>query len=242
MKETDTFTITFTHPTSHKIKPKTPTVVSGPQISSKSDSDLVESTTFTTSWLDTISRLLTEWTSPRENTTILTLITWSLVCQDNYTTVCSITKMELQHPPHKWPTMLPTSLSSWTEEVVGPTLTKKSESGCGLLLASSWFLWDTWTLTDSTETCFQQELKCMPWETLWVTSTGNQDSRASRPATTETLTGRDWFYFIKIVQFNVWSFQLKIVGLKYTKISWIMKRELNVLKRANKVGSGNKVD
>ena len=201
MKETDTFTTISTHPTTHKIKPKTPTEVSGPLISSRSDSDQEESTTFTTSWQAITSRPLTEWMSPRENITTLTLIIWSSVCQDNCTMVCSISKMVLQLQPHKWPMMLPTSSSSWTEEVVGPTQTRRSESGCGSQLSFSWFHWDTWTLTASTETCFQPESRCTQWETHWDTSIGNQDSRASRLLTTETLIGHDWFYFIKICAF-----------------------------------------
>ena len=199
MKETDTSTTTCTPLTTHKIRPKMPMEVSGLLISSRSDSDQEESTTFTTSWPVIISRPHTDLMFLKENTLILTSTTWSSVCQDNSTMECSTSKTELQPPPLKWPTMSLTSSSSWTEEVVGQTLIRKSENGCGSQPWSSWFHWDTWTLTASTEISFLPELKCMLSETLWDTSIGNQDSKASRPSTTETLTGHDSFYFIKIV-------------------------------------------
>ena len=193
MKETDTSTTTSTHPTTLKIRPKTLTEVSGPLTSSKSGSGQEESTTFTTLWLAIISRPPTEWTFPKENTSTLTLITWSLVCPDNYMMVCLISKTVPLPPPLKWPMTSPTSSSLWTEEVVGLFPINKSESGCGLLLAFCWSPSDTWTHTDSTETCSQPESKCTQSETHLVTSTGNQDSRALRPLTTETHTGHDWF-------------------------------------------------
>lgn len=130
-------------------------------------------------------------------------------------------KMELQHRPHKWPTMLLTLLSSCREEVDIIILTNQFESGWSLLVLPYWFHWDIWEHSLTTGTCWVPEPKCMQSVTTWDTNIGKLEWNQPKQifidlnigADADNTYGINTFYILKL---NIHIYELdvmKILGL-----------------------------